>query len=325
MLTFVFKFVVIGLCVFLGLALLLVFSQYPKDTPGDSLDFSRQSGDAISTSTVLSYTARDGAQLNYRQYGGKDDGPLVIVIHGSSAHGGLYEQLSAGLSDLGSVVVPDLRGHGGQTPIGDVSYIGQLEDDLADLIASTRASSTQSVILVGHSSGGGLAVRYGGNAAHTKPDGVVLLAPYLGYNAPTMNPDSGGWAQTLTRRIIGLSMLNGVGIRLFNHLKIISFRVPENAEALQMTESYSYRMNTSYAPRRDFKKDIAALPPFKILVGEQDEAFKAREYEPLLRSFDNQGSVEVLDGLSHLDIIGSRVAHEKIHEFVTDLIAGRVQ
>lgn len=318
MLAFVFKCAVIALCVYLTLALVLVFTQFPTDAPGESLDFSRQSGEAVSTSELLSYTARDGTKLNYRQFG-KAGAPLIIIIHGSSAHGGLYEQLSVGLSELGTIITPDLRGHAGLTPAGDVSYIGQLEDDLADLIASTRVQNNQPVILVGHSSGGGLAVRYAGNADHDQPDGVVLLAPYLGYNSPTMKTESGGWAQTLTRRIIGLSMLNGVGVRLLNHLQVISFRVPENAEALKMTESYSFRMNTSFAPRRDFKKDMAALPRFKILIGQQDEAFTASEFEPLLKSFDNNGSVEVLEGLSHLDIIGSAIAHKKIHEFVIGL------
>jgi non-heme chloroperoxidase len=33
-----------------------------------------------------------------------------------------------------TVYVPDLRGHGDIQPHGDVAYIGQLDDDLADFI-----------------------------------------------------------------------------------------------------------------------------------------------------------------------------------------------
>ena len=314
------KCVVTALILYLGIALLLVATQRPKSTPGISLDFSRQSDAAISTAESLSFTSRDGVELNYRR-SGKQDGPLIVIIHGSSAHGGLYEELAVGLSDLGVIIVPDLRGHAEQSPIGDVSYIGQLEDDLADLIASTRVDIGQQIILIGHSSGGGLVVRYSGNVEHEKPDGAVLLAPYLGYNAPTLREDAGGWAQPLTRRIIGLTMLNALGVRLFNHLPVISFRLPENSESLQMTGSYTYRMNTSFAPRRKYKEDMSSLPSFKILVGDQDEAFISTEYEPLLESFDNQGSVEIIDGISHLDIIGSRVVHEKIGEFIADLSA----
>lgn len=314
----IIKCTVVVLVFYCGIALLLVATQRPSITPGTSLDFSRQSEAAVSSAESLRFTSRDGVELNYRRYGAKT-GPLIVIVHGSSAHGGLYDELAVGLGDLGIIVVPDLRGHADQAPVGDVSYIGQLDDDLADLIASTRTDTEQKVILVGHSSGGGLVVRHSGNSEHEKPDGAVLLAPYLGYNAPTLREDAGGWAQPLTRRIIGLTMLNALGVRLLNHLPVISFRLPENSESLQMTESYTYRMNTSFAPRREYKKDMASLPSFKVLVGEHDEAFIATEYEPLLKSFDNQGSVEIVDGVSHLDIIGSNVVHNNIREFVVEL------
>ena len=272
----------------------------------------------VNSAELLHFSARDGTKLNYREYGTRTD-LLIVIIHGSSAHGGLYEELSLGLSELGTVVAPDLRGHAAQTPAGDVSYIGQLEDDLTDLIESTRSDIEQKIILVGHSSGGGLVARYSANSGSIKLHGAVLLAPYLGYNAPTLREDAGGWAQPLTRRIIGLTMLNAIGLKALNHLPVISFRLPEDSESLKLTEIYTYRMNTSFAPRQNFKHDISSLPSFKILVGDQDEAFKATEFKPLLESFPNKSSVEVIDGISHLDIIGSSNAHERIREFITSL------
>jgi len=242
---------------------------------------------------------------------------LIVLIHGSSAHGGLYQALGEGLANFGTVIVPDLRGHGGQTPIGDVNYIGQLEDDLADLVAATRSSEDQKVIFVGHSSGGGLLVRYAGNPRQPPADAVVLLSPYLGFNAPTMREDAGGWAQPLTRRILGLTLLNAVKLKALNHLPVIYFRLPEGGESLNMVSSYTHRMNESFAPRYDFKKDIAGLPSFLILVGKNDEAFIAEAYEPLLDSFDNNGRVQVIDGLSHLDVIGSSEIHQAVGEFIT--------
>jgi len=314
----VLTFIKVGLVFFLVFFLVsvgLVFSQKPTSNTNPGLDFSRATSPDMNTYPLISFFARDNYALNYRQYN-NDEGPLIILIHGSSAHGGLYAPLALALSEFGTVITPDLRGHGVHLPKGDVQYIGQLEDDLTDLIDATRRSMEQKVILVGHSSGGGLLVRYAGNPEKHPVDGVVLLAPYLGFNSPTTRTDSGGWAQPLVRRIIGLSMLNAINFKLLNHFTVITFGLPDHGNDLNMIDSYSYRMNTSYAPRYDFKKDMTSLPEFRILIGENDEALLANEYDALLNSFDNLGSVRVFDGLSHLDIIDSEEIVEDISMFI---------
>ena len=133
-------------------------------------------------------------------------------------------------------------------------------------------------------------------------DGAVLLAPFLKYNAPTMRPNSGGWAHALTRRLIGLSMLNGVGITALNNLQVIQFKLPDGPTADTMARAYSYRMNTSFAPRSDYLADVAALPAFQLIVGRQDEAFLADQFEPVLAAVNPKGQYHVLDGVSHLDV-----------------------
>ena len=91
---------------------------------------------------LIHYRARDGAQLGLRRFAPqKDQNPLVILLHGSGWHGGAYVALGEALNEqLGyEVLIPDLRGHG-PDPIrrGDLDYIGQFEDDLADLIETYR-------------------------------------------------------------------------------------------------------------------------------------------------------------------------------------------
>lgn len=49
------------------------------------------------------------------------------------------------------------------------------------------------MVIVEHSSAEGLMVRYCGNPEQPKPDGVVLMVPYLGYNAPTIRENAGGY------------------------------------------------------------------------------------------------------------------------------------
>ena len=83
------------------------------------------------------YTARDGTPLTYRHYPGKSD-KVLILLHGSGWHSQYFLPLAGFIASQGiaQVYTPDLRGHG-PSPLkrGDVDYIGQLEDDLAGLIA----------------------------------------------------------------------------------------------------------------------------------------------------------------------------------------------
>ncbi|MGL6210628.1 MAG: alpha/beta hydrolase, partial [Paracoccaceae bacterium] len=193
----------------------------PKTAGG--LDFSRTLSAAHEPLPLESVTLRDGTEMAVRHAKGPAGAPLVVMVHGSGWHGMQFEGLAAGLADVADVLAPDLRGHG-VAPVrrGDVDYIGQFEDDLADLIAA-RAGPEQKVILLGHSSGGGLVVRFAGGAHRQMIDAAVLLAPFLNHSAPTTRENSGGWATVNLRRIIGLSVLNTVYITALNDSPVIRF------------------------------------------------------------------------------------------------------
>ncbi|MGC8203475.1 alpha/beta hydrolase [Aliiroseovarius sp. PTFE2010] len=152
-----------------------------------------------------SYTARDGSTLPYRWFPTDNPAaPTLILLHGSAWHSAQFIALATRLAQDGSanVAAPDLRGDGFDPKRrGDVDHLGQLEEDIADLIAHLAPKGP--VILGGHSSGGGLAVRFAGGPFGHLANGFVLIAPFLKYNAPTQRPNSGGWAQPLTRRLIG--------------------------------------------------------------------------------------------------------------------------
>jgi alpha-beta hydrolase superfamily lysophospholipase len=231
---------------------------------------------------------------------------LLILIHGSGAHGLYYAGLAADLARAGAatVLLPDLRGHGAsRAAADDVSHIGQLEEDIADL-AGAYLQPGQKLVIAGHSSGGGLAVRYAGGAQQPRPDGVVVLAPFLSHKAATMRDQAGGWARPLVRRIIGLSMLNAVGIRALNRLTAVEFNIPADLPGGEaMTGAYSFRLNTSYAPRSDYLSDIRRMPPFLVIAGEDDEAFHADRYQPVMAAANPGGSYHLLPGVSHLQVI----------------------
>lgn len=301
--------VAISLCLSVSVALGLIASQQPKTLPArEGLDFTTAFAQNYKkTPDTQPIAMRDGSTLAVREYGAQVDGPLMIMVHGSGWHGLQFDDLATELAAKAHVLVPDLRGHGVVPERrGDVDYIGQLEDDLADLIIA-KAKPGQKVVMLGHSSGGGLVVRFAGGAHGDLIDHAVLLAPFLKYNASTTRENAGGWAYTMVRRIIGLSMLNTFRITALNYLPIIQFNMPQSVlngpYGATATTTYSYRLNTSFAPRSNYMKDIAALPKFTLIVGVEDEAFVAPEYEPLMTQATGKGRYLLIKDTNHLGVV----------------------
>lgn len=320
MLTMILTSVVITLIISLGLIVSQSTTTLSENT--ETLDFS---GVLDNRETIplpeIKITARDGAELSaFHQPSPKSNKPLLVLVHGSGWHGMQFFGLANALIDDADIIIVNVRGHGfGPEPRGDISYINQLEDDLSDVI-SAYAKPGQKVVLGGHSSGGGLVVRFAGGAHRDMIDGAVLLAPFLKYNAPTTRPNSGGWAHVLTRRMIGLSMLNMARITALNHLTVIQFAMPkavlDGPLGHTATTQYSFRLNTGYAPRNAYQNDIAALPRFVLITGDKDEAFFAEKYELLMSTETGKGQYHVIKGAGHLGIVDAPQTVDLITKFL---------
>ena len=317
----------IAVCLVIAIPMLgalgLILSQWPQPLPPASgLDFTQAIARTQDAAWVEGKVAmRDGFGLTVREIG--TAGPLVLLIHGSGWNGQQFAGLAQTLSQRAQVLVPDLRGHGADPGTrGDVGYIGQMEDDLADLIAA-RVGPDQKVVLIGHSSGGGLVVRFAGGPYRELMDAAVLLAPFLKYDAPSARPEAGGWARPLVRRLIGLSILNAVGVRGLNGLTVVQLRMPQvvldGPLGHTATTAYSYRLNTGYAPRSDYLGDVAALPAFLLIVGREDEAFVAEAYEPDMSQVTAKGQYLVVPGVKHLDIVDAPETEAAITAVLNDL------
>ncbi|MGB5749731.1 MAG: alpha/beta fold hydrolase [Desulfobacterales bacterium] len=321
MLTKIFTFFLISAVIYFGISIVLIFGVKTKKPAKAGLTFSELFFDYTNLPEFNSYKARDGSSLNYRYYSSLSN-KIIILIHGSGWHSRYFLPLAEFISSegLAQVFTPDLRGHG-YTPKrrGDVDYIGQYEDDLADLIAHIREDNPNAMLVVGgHSSGGGLAIRFGGSRYGNQVDAYILLSPFLKYNAPTMRPDSGGWAYPYTGRIVGLTMLNNLGIHLFDYLPVIEFNMPKEARDGTETLIYSHRLNTAYAPR-NFKKDLAAIQqPILVVAGTADDAYLADQFEPAISKY-TVAKFKLLPNKTHMGLVVGPEIRPVVKEWLKSL------
>jgi non-heme chloroperoxidase len=128
------------------------------------------------------------------------------------------------------------------------------------------------------------------------------MSPYLKYNAPAMRPVFDIANPPELGRIVGLVMLNNVGIRWLNDLTVIKFNMPERARDGTETLSYSYRLTTAYAPH-DYGKDLSAITqPLLVVAGTKDETMIYCQYEPVISQYTTV-QVKLLEGVSHMGLV----------------------
>lgn len=272
----------------------------------DVFGFSNSNRSAMDLPGLKRYVARDGARLAYRFYDSTSE-RLLVFVHGSSYHSEAYHSLAQAVSraDAAKVYLPNLRGHfmSGRRR-GDVDYIGQLEDDIADLVSVARDhGQTGRVTIGGHSSGGGFAIRFAGGKHGHLVSSFLLLAPVIPTAPSVRGGDAGGWAYLNQNRLFGLLALNAIGVTGFNGLPIIEFNKPERFWDGTETLSYSYRLNTSYHPRFDYGADIRAMGnDLLVLVGEDDEAVDGALLEILMMEHAPMAKVTVLPNVNHFGI-----------------------
>ena len=195
------------------------------------------------------FHARDGTELAYRHYPARApaSGQAAVVIHGSSGSSIAVHALAKALAAHGvETWAPDIRGHGASGTRGDIVYLGQLEDDMSDFVAEIRKTdATAPLTLLGHSSGGGFALRIAGSSIQNLFARTVLLSPYLGYDAPSSREDAGGWASPDIPRFLGLSVLRRLGITCCESLPTIAFAVGPDTSAI-LASTYSYRLMRNF-------------------------------------------------------------------------------
>jgi alpha-beta hydrolase superfamily lysophospholipase len=231
------------------------------------------------------FTARDGTQLAYHRYDTADMGHgkgSVMLVHGSSANSNSVHPLAQSFLEAGYTVYAfDIRGHGKSGVKGQVSYIGQLDDDLEDFVNAVQPARPRT--LLGFSSGGGFALRVAGSPRGAQFDNFLFMAPYIHYKAMTNRSGaSAAWAAVGIPRMVSLILLNRVGVQHFNDLPVLNFAVTENPKA-DLVSQYSYALALSFQPPDDYRSVLQSISrPAEVIAGGDDELFFADQYRPLL-------------------------------------------
>ena len=286
-----------------------------------SISSARGTVDMSTLPAIQRFQARDGTALGFRHYAavGTATGRVAVVMHGSSgSSGGTIHAVSWAMAQRGvESYALDIRGHGVSGTRGDIAYIGQLEDDLADFVADMRKTNPDAPLtLVGHSSGGGFALRVAGSPIQNLFTRTVLLAPYLGYDAPTTEPNSGGWANADIPRLIALIVLRKIGINCCDALPVVAFAVPPNS-AKTLVPAYSERLRSNFGTHQDFRTDLAAATrPVTIFSGDNDELMIAGKYADVVRGVGMPVDVKLIPGINHMGIVSQPAAVSAIADDV---------
>jgi alpha-beta hydrolase superfamily lysophospholipase len=265
------------------------------------------------------FSARDGTELAYRHYParGPASGKVAILVHGSSGSSAAVHALADALAVHGvETFAPDIRGHGGSGTRGDVAYLGQLEDDMADLVALVRkASPGEPITLLGHSAGGGFALRIATSPIADQFARTIMLSPYLGYDAPTNRPHSGGWASADIPRFLAIGVLRRIGIDCCEALPALAFAVPADSAKI-LASTYSYRLMRNFATH-GYRTDLAAVGrPITLIAGADDELMLSDKYADAIHAVAPQAEVKLIAGANHMDVVSTQRAVNEIADYV---------
>ena len=251
------------------------------------------------------YETRHGDRLPLRVYGEGVEDTALILLHGISIYGYYFDEMATYFAEQSTarVYVPDLRGHGyAPGAPGDLDYEEQLVDDVADLVAHVREEMPQARVIVGgHSAGGGLVARFAGSDQFEGVDGILLIAPSLGREAPSTGDGLGGLLEMRLSRMIGLSLLNSVGVDALDGLDVLYMAYPEERQRERMVLTYSWRYAKGITPP-DYGRALASIDvPLLLVAGSEDEVFDAEHYPSIIEAHAPHGEVVITPDHNHFE------------------------
>ena len=263
------------------------------------------------------FSARDGTDLAYRHYParGEATGKVAILVHGSSGSSAAAHALADALAARGiDTYAPDIRGHGGSGTRGDVAYLGQLEDDMADLVALIRKTSSAPITLLGHSAGGGFALRWRALRSRTSLRAPSCLRPI---SAMTRRP-TGRIRRLGRRRPAALLRHRDVAPDRDRLLRRVADAGLCGAGQLGEDPGIELFLPAD-AQFRDprLPDDLAAVTrPLTLIAGADDELMLSDKYADAIHAVLPSAEVKLIAGANHMDVVTTAKAVNEIADYV---------
>ena len=157
---------------------------------------------------------RAGHELHVEHHRARGETRLTLVmVHGYSAHCGLYRHVAAAFASAGMAVTQfDCRGHGRSSGRrGHVVDFDEYVDDLAMVVDwAQQQNAAKPWVLLGHSMGGAISLAFVLDKARTqKPSRLALAAPWLKLKMKVSAPKRAA-ANIAARVLPTLTMPNGL-------------------------------------------------------------------------------------------------------------------
>lgn len=278
----------------------------------------------------------EGLWLAYREWspvGWNGRGDIALVIHGSSAHSGLYSVWGETLAKQGILArAIDLRGHGlslcKDTPcseaepparemiddgryypgrVGDSLDANQIVRDVAQHISDLHKRWPNArVHLIGHSSGGGVVARYVEHAGGHAVASITLVAPFL--HAKQRHAD--GRVDLECRNTNAYAQIDvgalGAALRGDRHRYVLSFnKAPEYRDALDTLHNTYNTMVGMQVSHLETYRSAFTLPTLWV-AADQDTLFDVERSRTESAGFPGPRAFVVVRETSHIGLTWSR-------------------
>lgn len=245
---------------------------------------------------------RSGIDFHVVHHAARGEARLAaVMMHGFSAHVGLYKHVAAALADVGIAVTQfDGRGHGksgGRR--GHVDDFADYVDDLAMVIAWARQKNPcLPWVLIGHSLGGAIVSAYLLDEQRTeKPNRLVLVSPWLRLKMPVPAPKRMA-ANVVAKVYPTLSMDNG--LRAENISRNPEVLAGFDSDPLvHHVASAGWFMTTLRAQARIRTHAAELKVPTLMLLAGEDKIVANDANETFARDAGNIVEVRRYDGLYH--------------------------
>ncbi|MGJ9411156.1 alpha/beta fold hydrolase [Aeromicrobium sp. CF4.19] len=232
----------------------------------------------------LQYVVVHGYRRAYRRAG---SGPVLLLLHGLGCDSSTWDRVVAPLSEHFTVIAPDLLGHGdSDKPDADYS-LGGYANGMRDLLA---VLGIDSVTVVGHSLGGGVAMQFayqfpdrterivlvstGGLGREVAP--LVRLLTLPGSGAALSFATRGPWRGAVAGGLRALSRSGLTATRDLGEVARIyeSFADPATRRAVQRVTSHVLDWRGQFITMTD-RTYLATIVPVLVVWGADDQVIPA--------------------------------------------------